>query len=497
MYGKQFPNPVSFLTWVECNSVNRKMTYEIAYGVGPQVFQGLLYFEAERVQWTIKSTPYAMPPSGGLVRSFCCGAVSLDKNYIYVGTSGAEVMIYCRATKPTFRGAIPVSNHGIRSILALPDGSLCCGGGDGQLRKLIGEDLTWEVSDKAEIGGVISSLSMTLSGTEVLIGTSLGDVHRCAAHDFTLRNIVSSCHLSAVTCLSFGSRSDQFVSGSSSGELRVWDLSDYACLATLKLSKSGGVLSICIVDPDEGIASSAGIGGSAVVSGWADGAIKCHDMMSLNRQIWQIPNAHRNGVSSVAVHCSGSLQYMVSGGMDGVVRIWRLSNRELVTQFSEHSKPVTRVLIDVLKPNLVHSTSLDMSILTYDLKAQKRTVSHLVQHGSFSDMTQRLDSEQELITCDNMGRLLHWDCDIRDPVAVVQDPGGLCLSCCIVSPSGRYIAFAGQDSTLKVLAIENNEVVGLGQGHSDAIKMIKWTPDEKQLVTVGADSCICIWNIYV
>jgi hypothetical protein len=33
-------------------------------------------------------------------------------------------------------------------------------------------------------------------------------------------------------------------------------------------------------------------------------------------------------------------------------------------------------------------------------------------------MSQRLDSEQELVTCDGNGRLLFWDCDVADPVQV-------------------------------------------------------------------------------
>ena len=33
-------------------------------------------------------------------------------------------------------------------------------------------------------------------------------------------------------------------------------------------------------------------------------------------------------------------------------------------------------------------------------------------------MTQRIDSEKELITCDVNGRLLTWDCDYREPVQV-------------------------------------------------------------------------------
>ncbi len=331
----------------------------------------------------------------------------------------------------------------------------------------------------------------------MLVGTSLGNVHRCATHDLRMNTIVSSCHLAGVAFVAFGQRSDLFVSGSEAGELRVWDLSDYACQATLKLPKSGAALCGVVVEPDESVAPSVSMGSAAVVSGWGDGFIRCHDVQTLNRQIWYIPNAHKGGVNTLAVHCSSTLQYMISGGADAVVRIWRLSNRELITQFQEHAKPVTRVLVDNTRPNIVHSTSLDMAVLSYDLKVQRRTVSHLVQRGQLADMTQRRDSEQELVTCDSSGRLLHWDCDVRDPVVVVQDPSGLPLNRCAVSPSGRFIAFGGQDTILKVLEVESNAVVGLGHAHSGAIRSLYWTPDEKQIVTGAEDSCISVWNLFL
>lgn len=350
---------------------------------------------------------------------------------------------------------------------------------------------------QVSIGGLLLTLSLTAGDSEIVVGTSFGVVHRCAAHDLNMNTIVSASHLTGVRCVAFGKRSDLFASGSQGGELRVWDLSDYGCQAALKLPKSGGVLSVALVEADERTAASVGLGGAAVISGWEDGFIRCHDLQTLSRQIWYIASAHNGGVSTIAVHCSDSLQYMISGGIDGVVRIWRLSNRELVTQFAEHSKPVTRVLVDIMKPNIFHSTSLDQTVLSYDIKTQRRTVSHVVQRGQFMDMTQRLDSEQELVTCDGTGKLLHWDCDVRDPVVVVQDPSGLCLNRCSVSPSGRFIAFGGQDTVLKVLNIQSNAVVGLGQGHSGSIRTLYWTPDEKQIITGADDGCICIWNLFV
>ena len=113
-------------------------------------------------------------------------------------------------------------------------------------------------------------------------------------------------------------------------------------------------------------------------------------------------------------------------------------------RYNEHAKAVVTVLVDNKSPNIIHSVGADCSVLTYDLKAARRIISHLVTNGTLCSMTQRKDSENELITSDNTGRLLHWDQDYRDPVVAVQDPARLPVRAVAVSPSGRFLAFAGR-----------------------------------------------------
>lgn len=52
------------------------------------------------------------------------------------------------------------------------------------------------------------------------------------------------------------------------------------------------------------------------------------------------------------------------------------------------------------------------------LVARWDTCVRRMRTGAFQGVTQRMDSENELITCDANGRLLMWDCDYRDPVQV-------------------------------------------------------------------------------
>jgi hypothetical protein len=48
-------------------------------------------------------------------------------------------------------------------------------------------------------------------------------------------------------------------------------------------------------------------------------------------------------------------------------------------QFTEHQRSaVTRILVDVESPNLVHSSGLDGSVFTYDLKSERRVNTHNV-----------------------------------------------------------------------------------------------------------------------
>lgn len=320
-----------------------------------------------------------------------------------------------------------------------------------------------------------------------MVSTTNGRLYRCLTESLN-SDLVSVCHCSGINAITFGSRSNIFATGTSSGEIRVWDLTDYACQAHTRESKFGGVMCLNIMKGD-----------AYILAGWENGFLKCYDLESL-RQIWYISEAHRGGTTSVACcnDADAKLQFIVTGGSDGAVRVWRLSNRELVAQFTEHSKAVSRVLIDNISPNIVHSVSLDCSVLTFDLKAERRKICHIVKGGMMTDMSQRKDHEHELITCDTHGRLLHWDCDVRDPVFSVQDVGRVpVLRTCSVSPTGRYLAFAGDDHVVKVLEIGSNDIVGLGLGHSDGIKTLAWTPDEKQLVTGGHDSCLCIWNFYL
>jgi WD40 repeat protein len=570
VYGQRLGTSASVLMFVRHKPNKQYVSYELIIGIGSTLHKGLFFYDPYKVQWSLQLDSMIVPGGGGLVRNYTCVEVSPDPDalYLYAGTMGGEMLVF-RRDSSVLRAVIPVCSNGLHCILVLPDGMIVTGGGDGKLQVLSGNDVSWSIVQQVKLidtpinlcfpsfhcnllillvlllficsplqtilDSCILSLSLSANLNEVLTGCSSGNLYRCNLSDLSKLN-VGVGHTSPVLCLAFQTTGTLFVTGTSDGVLRLWDVIDYACQSILRVPTAGSVFCIAISEVQHGH-------NSCVISGWEDGFIRCHDIDNLSKQLWLIPNAHRGGVTTLAVHVSNdpkALSYIISGGRDGVVRVWRYNNRgtshssnvstvltihlliEFLFEYSDHSKSVAKVLIDIHKNHIIHSVGEDSSILSFDLKSRKRIISHLCPVQSISgisrsnsnsnikdgkrdsrvlsgilNMTQRKDSEQELITCDGIGRLYHWDIDYRDPVLCLQDPSRSALYCCEVSPSGRYLAYSGVDQILKVLDLRRGRMVALGLAHSGAIMTVSWTADEKQIITGGDDFCLCIWNFFL
>jgi cilia- and flagella-associated protein 52 len=221
---------------------------------------------------------------------------------------------------------------------------------------------------QAMVEGGVTSLSLISQGKEILVGTTLGRIYRMNAQTMVC-TLIAIAHTNRVTCVAFGERSDIFASGTSQGNIKVWDLSDYGVISETDILAS---------EPTEtGVTSLCWIRDNAIVSGWRDRTLRCFDASNM-KQMWQIASAHRMAVTCVATYTGPDSSYVVSGAEDGTVRIWSLKSKEMMLQFAEHQKPVTSVIVDLVNPALVHSSSIDCQVLTYDIKRERRTVGHLV-----------------------------------------------------------------------------------------------------------------------
>jgi WD40 repeat protein len=478
---KVYLKPITMFAWGEICGTTRRPEYTFAMSYS---LQGIDAVSINTLKYDVRSMMFCMEkndcllPTTGLIRDYKTSLVTSDKQFVLAGTTVGDFVVFNMVHK-TFRASVAVCSGGLLSMAVCPKtGSVFCGGGDGTVRRVSGFDTQWAVEAEVQLLGRVVSLSLSSDGLELLAGTSTGKIYQVLADDLSTREI-SNSHTSPVAAVAFGARrSDLCATVSEDGSLRVWDLSDYSVLCAAHENSSGSALAIT----DDG---------NSIISGWADGFIRCHSTVDASKS-WEIARAHRDVINSLSMTST----YLVSGGADGAVRVWAMGSRELIIQFTEHRKSVTEVLVDLDDPSLIHSCSLDRNVFTYNLKSERRTVAHSVRGGAFTSMTQRMDSEKELVTVASDGHIMFWDCDVVDPVASLLDPNRMRLTSSQISPSGRYLAVCGDDHQVKIYDIVQGLLISCGHGHSGVVRNLRWSPDSRQLVSVGVDCCIVVWNFY-
>jgi len=292
----------------------------------------------------------------------------------------------------------------------------------------------------------------------------------------------SVAHTSIVQECSFGMNGvDVVCTGSDSGELFIWDLSDYSHRQSTRIRSP--ILTLCVSEHED-----------EILCGCQDGTIRAFRLSrraNNTSPIWEIA-AHRGKITALRE----MTQYIVSGGEDLHCRVWHRRTHELLTHFCVHRKPITDIQLDIDQPNIFHSGSEDRFVVTYDLKMNKPVVQHNSANSNITGLSQRKDCEKEVLTCGLDGRILFWDVDVADPVGCFheQDVKFCCLA---VSPDGRYVAAGSEDSFVFVFdlgrACKIQEESG---GHSGRINSIAWSPDQKQIITTSEDTSVAVWNFF-
>ena len=435
-------------------------------------------YDTKSMQFTLSLKPCQLPGrTAGSQREYLEACIDESGEFCYAGTKSGEIMIF-NIKNAIYRNVIPVGS----SVMSLCNEKdiLYCGCSDGSLKVLKGQDTTWKLMKETRLNGKITSLTLHSNDRVMVAGTDAGKIFKINA-DNLQSELLEESHIKEVTDVAFSNdRNELFCSCSSDGSVKVWDLENYFSLNNFVINTQSSKPN-CIL-----------FNGDKIVTGWSDGFIRCFNIKT-NQQEWQIVNTHKGGVTSLDT--DGKI--LVSGGQDGIVRIWSMRNQENFGQFADHTKAVTGVKIDVGQSTLLHTTSLDKFVYTYDLQKNKKKIFHSIADRScpgFSGISQRFDNELEVITCGLDGKIRFWDIDFPDQVMMFDDPNNQ-LSCVSMSSSGKYLASCGSDGLIKIWDMNRKRVIGTGSCTA-GVSRCSWSPDERQIITCSVDASISVWNFY-
>lgn len=428
-----------------------------------------------------------------------CGREGYEDEWLLAGTLSGDFSAFilkpdpqAKVPKATYASSTKVCSSGVVSLCVDPiNGSvIAAGGGDGAMIVFSHrtDESPWVDEEELKCDGACYGLAMSADGREVIVGTTNGMMGRCFRGSISNSKMIkiSENHSAPITCISFAPGSnDTFATGSKDGSMRVWSIENYSVLMQTGISQSGYPL--CVYFSID-----------AVLTGWTDGCIRSHHSHT-GELLWTIRDAHAGGVT--ALKLSHNMRYIISGGEKGDVRVWELRHRQLVSHLQEHTRAITQVLLFEDDMHAI-SCSKDKSFLCWDLKHDKRISSHVQRTGGVNDVALN-HNETIVITVGQEKSISFWDLRQQLPVlSIDHSQVGMHedeASCIAVSNDGNLFATGGADLVVKLwMLVDSSKPVLLqnNYGHTGNINALKFTDDDRQLVSVADDGAIFVWNIF-
>ena len=67
---------------------------------------------------------------------------------------------------------------------------------------------------------------------------------------------------------------------------------------------------------------------------------------------------------------------------------------------------------------------------------------------------------------------------------------------CDRSHNGKFLVTGGTAGVVRLWDYDSAQLLSSGTGHSGTIMSLKFSPDDRQVVSVGDDGNVFIWNIF-
>ena len=277
--------------------------------------------------------------------------------FAYLGTKTGDI-VEVALERCLFKRIGPAKrlfSQGINCITIVANGDLMIGAGDGTIAKIDSKALL--VKSEAKVMGSVTSISLTADSTHFFTGTSKATIYWCDTDRINpeLRN---TCHYEKINGIAFPYEYSDVFATCSMNDIRVWNAKTRQELLRIE------------VPGLECFAVNFVQDGKSVISGWNDGKIRAFLPQS-GKLLYAINDAHNHGVTALAA--THNCERIVSGGMEGEVRIWRIGRSTQIMEASlkEHRGRVSDIKINNQDTQAV-SASFDGSCIIWDLKSHTR-----------------------------------------------------------------------------------------------------------------------------
>jgi len=403
--------------------------------------------------------------------------LSADDQFVYCGTQTGD-FLEVTLDRALFKRSTPKTpfSQGITSSALLPGGDMLIGTGDGTVARLAAGTL--KIKSQCQVLGCVTSISLTQDGTHFFCGTSMSNIYWVDVDSLTaeLRN---TCHHERVNQVAFPIGYSEVFATCSITDIRVWNAGTRQELLRIQVPN---MECYCLEFMRDG---------RSIVSGWSDGKARAFLPQS-GKLLYVINDAHKNGVTAMAVTSDSGR--IVTGGMEGEVRIWKLGQQTQTMDASlkEHRGRVWSIIVNADDSQAVTASS-DGSCIIWDLKTKTRVLC-LFESTMFKNICYHPD-ESQLLTTGSDRKVAYWDTFDGQAIRVLEasEEGEVCALS--MSKSGSHYVSAGEERLLKLWDYDEGVCKCIGVGHSGTITSAKIAPDQTFIVSVGSEGAIFLWKM--
>ncbi|KIJ61786.1 hypothetical protein HYDPIDRAFT_59932, partial [Hydnomerulius pinastri MD-312] len=228
-----------------------------------------------------------------------------------------------------------------------------------------------------------------------------------------------------------------------------------------------------------------------IVSGSLDGSVR----------VWSLTEGHQVGEavqveSEVwAVAASEDRKLLASGGADGKVIVWDAKSHEKVVEGEERHLDVARSLSFSSDSKRVTSSSYDQSVIVWSTSTGERLAGPFIGHtGDVYCVAFSPDAER-LASCDR-NDIRIWQSDSAKlalpPIQTTDyDGGARSLSW---TPDGNQIIAACVDNSIQIFDASNGTQIARWNAHTDSIWSIAISRDSRYIVSGSYDRTVKLWD---
>ena len=455
-------------------------------------------------------------------------AWSPDGGLVAAGLGNGETLLYDPEALEALY-SLSVGLMGVSSVAWSPYGDALASGMEG------GSILVWERDSWEEIVSVqsgaerVSSLAWSPDGGAI---AHAGEEGSLVVTDVTTSEALATLSQSGgpLTQVAWSPQSDQMAAGSAAGLVTVWDTATWERFTNfdtapdtglnrelvnidgLAWSPNGGSLALVLnsggaqiwyqnfADAHLGwqpLTSLAGENGSANSAAWSpDGSLIAVGSEGGIVTVWDAASQEpimelaegAGEIDSVAWSTDGSL--LAAGGEDGVAWVWDAESWEVVSTVEGDGSPIL---------------SLDAVIDTVYVGGLASGGIFLMEGGTGETQPQEAETPDDGVTSVGVspevtllavasldGTVRVWDAQSNEEVMFLDDlPPLLSMAW---GADNDTLLFAGEDGTVFVASVSENDIVEILETEGEPISSVAWSPDGSLAVAGGASGILFVWQ---